>query len=262
MKSLFTEGGLGLGTSTPSSSDKGLFGGGTIIDACDAVTGWSNIGDAGTETLNNTAGEYKEGTGCLNLPATYNTGTASWSKTISSTDLSSKKLYLWFYINNVTELEDSTDTIKILLGTGGFTDYDYYNTNLTSLSSGWNSIYVDINNSDGTAGAGATLSTIDSIRMQVKITTSQATNEMRMDYWRYYEADTLGITDSSASLIIEDYQYGFKTIHSVSVLESNGLDITESGDSDGTDLLSRQVFAAVTKGSNTELQIDKYYYVD
>jgi hypothetical protein len=95
---------IGAGTTTPAAGDsnlaKPLPATNTTTDACDAVTGWSNSGDADAETLNTTAGEFKEGTGCLNLPMTYSTGSGYWSKTISSTNMTSEYIYVWYYIDS------------------------------------------------------------------------------------------------------------------------------------------------------------------
>ena len=261
-KALFINGGVGLSVTNATVTDTGLFGGGTIVDACDAVTGWVNSGDAGTELLNNVAGEFKEGTGCLNLPLTYSTGVSTWSKTISSTDLSNKKLLLWFYISSVEELDDSTDTISITLGTGGYTNSNSYYTSRDEMSNGYNSILVDVANEDLSNGTGLVSSTCDRIRISVRANTTQATNSMRMDYWRSYEAGTLGVTDSIKVLTQESGDYYFKTIHNLNTTESNGLSLVEAGDSTATALLSRFTFTTVEKGENTELQVDKYYYIE
>lgn len=262
IQDLFTHGGVGLSNTTAQITDTGLFGDGVTVDACDSSTGWTHNGDASAETQNTTSGEYKEGTGCLNLPTTHSTGTANWYKTISSTDLSSKKLALWFYIDNVADLADSTDTVRIDLGTGGFTNYNSYYFDRDSISSGWTSLVLTSSSIDASSGTGAALATVDRLRIFVRADTTQTTNDMRMDYWRYYEASTLGITDSQNALVVSTGNYWIKTIHQVAVTESNGLEIVESADTNSSVILSRQVFAAVNKGSNTSLQIDKYYYLD
>lgn len=262
LQDLFTTGGVGLGTASAQVTDSGLIGDGVTIDSCDSSTGWTHSGDAGAETENTTLGEYKEGTGCLNLPSTYSTGTATWYKTVSSVDLATTKIAAWFYIDNADDLTDDSAAITLDLGTGGFTNYNSYEFSKDDISSGWTSLVISADDLDASTGTGATLATVDRIRIKVKLDTSQSTNDMRMDYWRYYEPGTLGVTDSQNALIVETGNYFIKTIHNVSVNESNGLPLSESGDTDGTNLLSRQKFATVNKGSNTSLQIDKYYYLD
>lgn len=262
VKTIFTNAGVGLGTTAPSSSDTGLFGGGITVDTCDASTGWTNEGDASAVTLNTTAGEFKEGTGCLNLPLTYSTGTSGWYKTIGATDMDTDKHAFWFYITQVSELANSDNAVRLTLGTGGFTNASYYDTTRDSLSNGWNSIVHNLDTTSGTLGTGAVMTSIDRIKIEVLADSSQASNEMRMDYWRTYQPGTLGITDSQHALTLETGNYYFKTIHTIPTTESNGLSITESGDNNSTSLLSRQVFAALDKGNNTELQVDKYYYIE
>jgi len=99
---LFTHGGLGIDTTTEARTDTELFGGGTTIDACDASPStWVASGQASAATLITSTGFFQEGTGCFTLP-TSGTGTATWSKTISTIDVDTDKVYFWFYIDNFT----------------------------------------------------------------------------------------------------------------------------------------------------------------
>jgi len=262
IQSLFSSAGIGLSSTAANAGDTSLFGGGATIDACDATSGWAATGDGNAVTLNTTSGEYKEGTGCLNIPTTYSAGTATWTKTISSTDLSSTKIAVWFYIDSVGDLEDASDAVSLVLGTGGVTNTNNYDFSRDGLVSGWNSLVLDADSPDGTGGSGATLTTIDRIRIIVGAEATQSTNEMRMDFWRSYVSGGLGIADSLKAPVVSTGNYYVKTVHSVLVTESNGLDITEAGDNNGSSLLSRMVFATLSKGSNTELQVDKFYYID
>ena len=262
IKTLFTYGGIGLDDTSPDANDTGLFGGGTAIDSCDATTGWTEEGDGGSVALNTESGEFKEGTGCLNLPISYSTGTAAWYKTISSTDFSEKKIRVWFYVTLITDLQEVDDTITLVLGTSGFTNSNEYTISRDEMANGWNSLLIDVDSPDNTTGTGATTSTIDRIKIQVKTQTTHSGHDLRLDYWRSYEAETLGVADSKNSLNQETGDYYFKTIHSISSVESNGLTIVEAGDSDNTDLLSRVTFAAIDKTNDTEIQIDKYYYIE
>lgn len=260
VSALLTTGGIGLSSTIFSTTDTGLFGGGTTLDDCSTST-WIQGGTGGAETINSTAGEYIEGSTCLNLPATA--GTASWYKAISSTDLTGTKLYMWLYNNIITDLTDSSSAVTLALANSStFTDSNLYYTSRDNLSSGWNSIYCDVDSPDAITGSGATTSTITYLKLTVLVDVEQTTNNMRMDYWRYYEPDTLGITDSSKALTQETGNYYIKTTHSIATTESNGLQISEAGDTNGSALLSRITFATLDKGSTTELQIDKYYYIE
>jgi len=258
---LFTEGGVGLSETPEVTSDTGLFGGGTIIDGCNAITGWNSSGDADSVVLNTNSGYFVEGTGCLNLPSTFSSGIASYSKSMNK-DLSNKKMYLWFYIDDVTDLADSETAITIDLGTGGFTNYSTWNNANSDFTNGWNSIYVDCSNPDTNTGSGVTISNITDFRININLISSQVDADMRMDYWRFYEADTLGITDSIKTLQKVIGVNYFKTSMNIPTTESNGVDIKESGDTNGTTLLSRQTFATITKGFNTQIQVDKFYYIE
>ena len=262
VSALLTTGGIGLSSSTFSTSDTGLFGGGTTVDALETSTGWTISGDALAPSTNSTAGEYLEGSGCLNLPLTYSSGTGGWQETFSAVNLAAKKLYLWFYIDVVTDLTDTSDCITVeLCDSSTFSDSNKYYTSRDSLASGWNSLYVNVDSPDVAASSLAT-SAITDFKISVKSDQSQSGNNMRIDYLRYYEPGTLGITDSKSSLTKTTGEYYIKTIHSINSTQSYGLTITEAGDSNGSQLISRVTFAALDKGSNTELQIDKYYYIE
>jgi len=260
--SLFSSGGVGLNSENESVNDTGLFGGGTIIDACDATTGWTTGGDASSVALNTSSGYFVEGTGCINMITTYSAGSANFYKTISDTDLTGKKLYLWFYIDDATDLISATDAVIVDLGTGGFTDYSSWNYSNNYFSNGWNSIYVNVSSPSSLSGSGLTTSTTNRLRLNVKLDSSQAANDMRMDYWRSYEPGTLGVSDSNKKLIVTVGTNYFKTTMNLTTTESNGFGIVECGDNDGSSLLSRTTFAEINKGFNTQVQIDKYYYID
>lgn len=173
-------------TLSPAATDSTMYGvlstSYTAIDSMDSTASWTATLDAGTVVLNTTAGQYREGTGCLNLPVTYSTGTARWEKTISSADVSASFIGFWLYLDATTYLASGTDTVRIILGTGGYTDANYYDTGKTSLQAGWNYIVFNATAYTSQAGSGATLSGVDSIAIQVKTTNDFASNSMRADF--------------------------------------------------------------------------------
>lgn len=170
----------------------------TTIDAMDAITGWSNSGDADTEVLNTTSGEFREGTGCLNLPITHSTGTAAWEKTVSSVDLSNNFVSLFFYIDDKTNLSNVSDAFSLFLGTSGFTNSYEYHVSKTDLSTGWNQIGFDVSNGfDTTNGSGATLTGVDRVKIQLKITGNYTGNSIRADLIHYSTEANLLVSISS-----------------------------------------------------------------
>jgi len=184
---------IGAGTTTPVSTDsnlkKPLPATATSIDACDATTGWTQAADGDACALNTTAGERKEGTGCLNLPMTFSTGQGSWSKTIASANLTSQYLYVWYYIADKAKLTDATDTVRITLGTGGYTNVNYYDTDYDDLAVGWNLLVFKCSSYSSQGGSGATLSGVDRVRISIRCAATIATNGQRMDYWHYADED-------------------------------------------------------------------------
>jgi hypothetical protein len=223
---------IGSGTSTPAvgntNLDKPLPATNTTTDACDAVTGWSNSGDADAEALNTTSGEYKEGTGCLNLPMTYSTGSGYWQKTISSTDMSGTEyMYLWYYIDSKsTYLTDTTNTVRIQLGTSGLTNCNNYDTDYDDISDGWNLIVKKAADYDSQEGSGATLATVDTVAIVIAVKASITTNNQRMDFWHYADEDDQkqAITSNYPT-----FNEGAKTVTNRFTIASTAY----NGDSDG-----------------------------
>jgi len=152
----------------------------TTIDDCETAD-WTQGGVGSNETVNSTSGEYKEGAGCLNLP-TSGSGTANWDKTISNTDMSGNYLFIWFYITVAdVDLTDATDAVRITLGTSGYTNVNYYDVDRADLTDGWNLLVFEVDSPSSTGGSGATETTINRLRISVKVDSAQVTNDMRMD---------------------------------------------------------------------------------
>lgn len=259
----FTTGGIGLSSTAETPGDTGLFGGGTTIDACDSTTGWTFSGDATGITLDTTAGNFQEGTGCLDITETFSTGTSNYQKTVTAFNASGGQIIAyWFYIASKTSLDSTkVDTVALVLGTGGFTNCNEYHVPYASLVSGWNGIQVVAASQSSTIGAGATLSSIDSVRIRVKAVSSINGANMRIDNIRSYASGTMGITDSKATVTTVTGAQFWKTTHSIGTTQSNGLALYEAGDSNGSTLLSRFTFPVVNKTNSTDINIDKYYYV-
>jgi hypothetical protein len=257
---LFTYAGIGLDSTATSAADTELFGGGTTIDACDVTTGWTQSGVGSAVTANTTAAAFLQGTACLNLP-TSGAGTASWTKVISTTDLASKKVALWYYIDNASELTDSASALTIYLGSSDLANSYAYYFPRDDIANGWNSFLIDVNSYSAILGSGATTSSITGIKLTALVDVQQVTTDMRMDYWRSYAAGTLGIADSLTTNVQTTGDYYFKNTHTITASQSNGLPIVEAGDSDNSTLYQRTTFATLNKGASTILQIDKYYYV-
>jgi hypothetical protein len=235
---------------------------GTTIDACDATSGWAQGGDGSAPTLNTTTGERKEGPGSLNLPATYSTGTATWSKTISSTDLSGtgtseKYIYVYFYISSKsTYLTDSTSAVRLIIGTSGYTNYDYFDTDYDDLSDGWNLLVFKTSDHDGHGGSGATLAAVDSARIQVACKASMATTVCRMDWWHYCNESAQAESFTSGYPTFNETNRTVTTRAIITSTQCNNYTLTEVGslNTDSTRRLqSRDTYTAIDKTSSYQV---------
>lgn len=261
INSILSEGGVGISNTAENASDSGLFGGGTTIDEMDSSnsTNWTEGGDALNPSDLTSSGEFQHGTGCMGVGWNYSTGSATYERTISSTDLSDKEVYSWFYISDKSALATGSNSIRVSLGTGS-TDTYYYDFSYDDLISGWNTLRILPNTISGSTGAGATLTGITYVKYEFNQTANVTVGNARLDYLRYYSPDTLGITEATANLSKTTGSFYIRTTHSVGPNYANGVDVVEVADTDGTTVLSRTTIPAVTKGLATELQIDKYYY--
>jgi len=247
--------GVGL-DDTIDADQSTIFGGGTTIDACDATTGWSAGGDGTGVTLNTTDGEYQEGSGSLDLAITNSTGESTFTKTISSTDLSGDEVFVWIYVPTPAHI----DNVYVVLGTGGVTDSNEYQTAGGVITTGWNSLKAVVDSPDSTNGSGATESGVDTIQLKIEHNTSPGT--LRMDYWRLYGSGTKGITDSQKSPSISTGDRYVKTTHQILSTESNGLGLSSAADFDGSTMPFFMQFTEVSKDKTSELQIDKYTFIE
>ncbi len=168
---------VGVLNETPAITDTDLdnpipISGTTQLNSCDATTGWSGGTDI-VVALNTTAGQFKEGTGCLNFTKT---GTTVTSATLSNTSLTGfddstfngNYLHFWFYITDTSILVTSGTAVEIRYGIDTTTNYYYKQltkTEFETLQSGsWADIRFDNTNVQGTVSG-----TLDSF--QIIITT-------------------------------------------------------------------------------------------
>lgn len=194
----------------------------SLLDACDATTGWS-ISGSNSIALNTTAGERKEGTGCINIVKS-DTGSnlVNVYKTLaSSISLANKEVSVWYYVHDKTKLT----SVAVLAGQDN--SNFYYKTHLAAtLIDGWNRLTV---NSLDTQFGSPTTSSVDFVGLNITTVANSTTfagNQQRMDYWLDDTVMKLNNSDFkqgsySASplklLTSYDYVYYDKTITSSSI---------------------------------------------
>lgn len=255
-----TKGGFGVDNTT-YATDTFVQGSVIVADSCDATTGWTIAGDAlavSTDTTN-----FKEGTASISTGATYSTGLAQFSKTVTSMNLSASdcKFYAFLYIADVTALTSATDAVSIDLGTGGWTNYNHYHFDRSTLGNGWNYLVFNVATASTMTGAGLTTSTCDSIRLNVRDGTTIAGGNLKFDYFRAVTDGGLGISDSLITLASSNFTTMDKAVrisYSALASQSNGYDISSCDLSTQNGIMfTKSQFSAITKTDNVEVQADE-----
>jgi len=251
---------IGIGTATPTESDTALgtpipIYGTEAIDSFDATTGWA----AGTDSvvaLNITT--KKEGTGSLSLAKTGTSGTTgSMSKTTTSLDFTSKDLWGWVYITDVTDLVASGTAISIRFGSGA-SDYYQYDIAIGSLANGWNYFKFDSSTASSTTGT-PVITACDYTLIEYNVDLAAdtvAADRINFDDFR------LASSDDYQTAFVTGYPT-FDTVNNkvtvrclINSLQANGWNLTEVGEvnTDSPELLiSRDVFTSISKSNTDEL---------
>ena len=154
-----------------------------IVEDCNNGPDYIGFDDGIDGITNTTPGNFKEGTGCINLTTTYSSGLAYWENTVTAINMGDRTLKIWFYIANVDDFQDLSYALRFVLGTDGYTDTNVYDIDKDDISSGWNLITLDVENPTSTTGTGATTTTINRLRIVTRLNASQSDNDMRMDLW-------------------------------------------------------------------------------
>ena len=144
---------------TPAASDnvmimQAITNTATTIDTMEATTGWGSVGGGTDVTIATDAVNYKEGTKSLQFTVDAS-GDTEVIKTITSIDLSSKKIRFWHRCDIVGS------AVRLTLGDG--TNTNYYNFTTHNTASTWALITIDPTNATANSGTAATLTAITKI---------------------------------------------------------------------------------------------------
>jgi len=225
------------------------------VDACD-TTGWTELDDAIAEVVNSTSGQFKQGVGCLNLgksgAVSVNFG---YEKNQTSKDFTSKKLILWVYIADTTDL-DSTEALTIRYGSDSF-NYYYKIIPRADLEDGWNLISLDQTVESTQGSPLVTGCTYTSIKMKTPLATDTITiGDIRMDYWIVTGSDDYRkafVTDPTVDLTNLEiiYECFLDTDEAVGYLLNGFVIIDEDGN-----VLSIDKFEGSSKGPTDQFTFE------
>ena len=251
---------IGVGTTTPATGDTSLVTeipiyGTEAIDSFDATTGWA----AGTDSVvavNVTT--KKEGTASLSLAKTGTSGTTgSMSKTTTSLDFTSKDLWGWVYITDVTDLVASGTAISIRFGSGA-SDYYQYDIAIGSLANGWNYFKFDSSTASSTTGT-PVITACDYTLIEYNVDLAAdtvAADRINFDDFRLASSDDYQTTFVTGYPTFDTVNNKVTVRCLINSLQANGWNLTEVGEvnTDSPELLiSRDVFTSISKSNTDEL---------
>jgi len=113
----------------------------TLSD-CDSITGWTNDGVADTPTLNTIT--KKEGSASLNILKSNTTDVSVvYYKNITTQDATGKKIMVWFFIKDQTNMDKIDSKVTVSLGSGSGSEIRSFDFLKTNLNIGWNLLECD-----------------------------------------------------------------------------------------------------------------------
>jgi hypothetical protein len=249
---------VGIGTTTPNVADTDLE---TVIpiDGTEEIDNFDTADWAdGTDTVSGTnIVRYKKGNTSLYVSKTGTAGTtATISKTTTSLDFTSKDLWGWVYITDVTDLVASGTALTVRFGSA-VGDYYYYDIDITDLSNGWNYIKFSSATATGTTGA-PTIGACDytAIILNVDLAADLiASDRIMFDDFRLAQTVDYFNTFVSGYPTLDETEKTATIRCSLSSIQANGWDLSEVGifNNDGTKLMnSRDVFTPESKADTDE----------
>lgn len=222
---------IGADQATPVATDNDLtlpipFSGTEDVDDCESTSGWNGSTDASAATLNTTS--YKEGAASLNLGKTGTTSASiTYSKAVTSLDFTSKTLFGWVYIDDVTSLISSGVALTVLYGSDN-SNYYQYDYSISDLDDGWN--LVSFTSSTATTVGSPVIASCDYLAITFYVDSASDTiahGNLRTDDWKLASTDdtiksvdSITINETARSVTIEG---------TVLATEANGFNITGFG---------------------------------
>ena len=188
------------------------------LDACDSTTDWS-ISTDGAITLNQTTGEYFEGTGCLYIAKSgTSSATLTMSKTFGSTyDMTSRTANVKFYFDSAADF-NATDSVELRLGNDS-SNYYYEKLDISEFGAqSWQNIPLSIDTADGTTGS-PDASTIDYIAIiftTAAASTTLTAGDIRIDDIKMGNIEDLRRDDDTGRVsILTEYTRPYKGVNNV-----------------------------------------------
>jgi len=261
---------LGIGITDAGVSDTDLekaipITGTETVDNC-GTANWTESTDAIADATNATT--YKEGGSetdakSLSLGKDGTASTlASYYKSTTSVNGTSKDLMVWVYIINSAALNKlaSTDCLEIRFGSDS-SNYYKYTRDRSDLSTGWNLIKIAISSGfDSTTGT-PVITALD--YSYIGFTTTNATDvftsaDLIMDLWLVASSGDYTGTYDTGYPSINTSTLEVTTRATVLSTEANGYPVTEMGffNTDTSPVMqSRDLFASLSKSNTDEIVV-------
>ena len=226
--------------------------GAETVDDCETAD-WTESADATADSLNSTS--YKENANSINMgkDGTAST-TASYSKTTTSVDGTSKDLCLWVYIADTDDLA-SSNALTIRFGSDS-SNYYQKQYDRSELSDGWNFLKIAISSEFDTTNGSPSISSLDYSYIAFETTNTSDTitsGDLRMDYWHVVESNDYIKSIESGYPQVDENSLIVSMRAKLTTTEANGHAISKIGwfNDDASRLMEGGAnFSAISKSSS------------
>ena len=255
---------LGVGTTTPNkTTDTGMEFkipmNSTTFDNCNTTTGWNNSGTvSGALVVNQTAGQFREGTGCLNMVNTAS-GMAVYYKKQTGVDFKDK-VYLYYYNASPAQyLSNVSNAVTVFLGNNSTaTNSNEYHHARSSMSDGWNILKFDTVSTNAINGTGCDTTDVSYVALRSNCSSACTGTLQRMDYWIFSTSENMSGAFVTGYPLQDTSNRRMTTRGYVTSVQANNFSITEYGifNSDTSEVMwSHDVSSAVSKVPADEMAV-------
>lgn len=226
------------------------------VDSCDVTTGWTGGTDSAV-SQNTTL--FKEGAASLNV---YKTGatvtTFGASKTVTSLDFTDKDIWIFLYIEDITDLVSTGTAVTFRYGSDNSNFY-YFDIYISDLVDGWN--YITFNSSTATGTTGTpTITACDYFEVIGNVDLDAdlvAEGDFMIDDIKLASASDYDLDFDAGTLAVDTTDNSVSYEATLSLTMANGYPISEQGHLAADDTLYTHNVTTADNKTTSEIFIMK-----